>query len=177
MKRTVIGIFQDSKHAGEAVAELKSAGFANDISIVSKNPEDQDMETHEVKRDLGKEAIKGAAGGAAVGGTLGAIVALLAGAATFTIPGVGIAIAGPLAAAFTGAGMGAAGGSIVGALVDMGIPEDRAKQYEQYVSSGDVLVAVNVNEDKVEEAENIINKHYDMQANVQREMDYGVYAY
>lgn len=177
MKRTVIGIFQDSKHAGEAVAELKSAGFANDISIVSKNPEDQDMETHEVKRDLGKEAIKGAAGGAAVGGTLGAIVALLAGAATFTIPGVGIAIAGPLAAAFTGAGMGAAGGSIVGALVDMGIPEDRAKQYEQYVSSGDVLVAVNVNEDKVEEAENIINKHYDMQSNVQREMDYGVYAY
>ena len=44
----------------------------------------------------------------------------------FLLPGLGLVVAGPLAAALAGAGAGGLTGGLVGALIGSGIPEDRA---------------------------------------------------
>lgn len=162
-KHTLVGIFDDSKHAGEAISELKEMGYSKDISVVAKHVNKDDIDTHDVKRDLGHEAAKGAGTGAVVGGTLGAIAGLLAGAASVTVPGLGIAVAGPLVAALTGAGAGGAAGTLLGALIDMGIPENRAKEYQQYVDNGQTLVTVTVHPKDADKAEDILTRHLDMQ--------------
>jgi len=72
-------------------------------------------------------------------------------------PGVGPVIAaGPLAAALTGAGIGAATGGIVGALADLGIPDEEANIYSESVRRGNVLVVAQVNDARVNEAARIM---------------------
>jgi uncharacterized membrane protein len=51
-------------------------------------------------------------------------------------------VAGPLAAALAGAGAGGATGGLVGALIGWGIPEDRAKRYEEGIRSGGTVLGV-----------------------------------
>ena len=51
---------------------------------------------------------------------------------TIAVPGLGLVVAGPIAAALAGAGAGAAAGGLIGAMVGAGIPEDRgAKEYKR----------------------------------------------
>ncbi|HEY7334580.1 MAG TPA: hypothetical protein VH639_06825 [Bryobacteraceae bacterium] len=56
---------------------------------------------------------------------------MLAGIGAIAIPGVGPLIAaGPIMALLAGAGAGGAVGTLIGALVGMGIPEYEAERYE-----------------------------------------------
>jgi hypothetical protein len=61
---------------------------------------------------------------------------------SIAIPGLGLVIAGPLAAAIAGAGAGGAAGGLVGALVGWGIPEERVKRYESGIKNGGILMGV-----------------------------------
>ena len=73
--------------------------------------------------------------GAGIGGTLGAVAAAIAAVGTSVIfSGIGLVVAGPLAAGITGAG-GVAGG-LVGALVGSGIPDERVSHYDAGVKDG-----------------------------------------
>lgn len=171
MKHTVVGVFEDSKLAGQAVSELKEMGYTKEISVAAQDVNKEGLETTDVKRDLGKEASKGAGTGAVIGGTLGAIAGVLTGAAAFTVPGVGIAILGPLATALAGAGVGGAAGTVVGALVDMGIPEHTAKEYEQYVQAGQVLITATVKPEDLEKVEEVITRYQHMQQSNQHMED------
>jgi hypothetical protein len=67
---------------------------------------------------------------------------LLAAASTVAIPGIGLVVAGPLAGALVGGAAGAAAGGLVGTLVGMGIPEERAKVYEQDMKEGAIVIGV-----------------------------------
>ena len=67
--------------------------------------------------------------------------------ASIVVPGVGLVIAGPIAAALAGAGAGAATGGIIGALVGAGIPEDRAMVYERGLKEGGVVVGARARDD------------------------------
>ncbi len=58
------------------------------------------------------------------------------------IPGLGLVVAGPLAAALAGAGAGGATGGLVGALIGAGIPEERVTHYESGLKSGGILMGV-----------------------------------
>ena len=58
------------------------------------------------------------------------------------LPGLGLVIAGPVAAALAGAGAGAATGGLVGALIGWGIPEERVKVYEEGIKEGGILMGV-----------------------------------
>ena len=59
------------------------------------------------------------------------------------IPGVGPFIAaGPIMAMLAGVGVGGAVGTIVGALIGMGMPEYEAKRYEGRIKSGGILLSV-----------------------------------
>jgi hypothetical protein len=79
--------------------------------------------------------------GGAIGVTAGAILATVAAIGrSIAIPGLGVVIAGPIAAALAGAG-GLTGG-IIGALIGWGIPEERAKLYEFDLKYGDIVLGV-----------------------------------
>jgi hypothetical protein len=74
---------------------------------------------------------------------LGAIAAAVAAiGTTLAIPGLGLVIAGPIAAAVAGAGAGAAGGGLIGALIGWGLPEERVKSYEAGIRDGGILLGV-----------------------------------
>jgi uncharacterized membrane protein len=65
------------------------------------------------------------------------------GIGTLAIPGVGPFIAaGPIMSALAGAGAGAAAGGLTGALIGMGMPEYEAKQYEEKMRGGNILMSV-----------------------------------
>jgi hypothetical protein len=91
----------------------------------------------------------GAGIGGAVGGTIGAVLAgILAIGSSIVVPGLGLVVAGPIAAALAGAGAGAATGGLIGALIGAGIPEHRAKVYEAGVREGGILIGVETRLDK-----------------------------
>jgi hypothetical protein len=63
------------------------------------------------------------------------------------------------AAATTAAGAitGALAGGLLGALTSLGLPEDRARMYEERIKSGGVLLGVEVREEKAEEVTNVLS--------------------
>ena len=145
MTRTILGLFNNSKHAGMAISELKDKGYAKDISVISRDDTKGELKGHDVKQDV-KE---GAAAGAAVGAIGGAI---WAGLSAVALPGLGLLVGGPLAALLTGAGL-------AGALIDLGIPENIAKDYEAKLKRGEVAVGIRANEDQVDNVTQILNSH------------------
>ena len=83
-----------------------------------------------METEFGNKAAEGAGIGGAIGGTVGVIAAPIAAVGTtLVLPGLGLVIAGPIAAAVAGAGAGAAGGGLVGALAGWSVPEERVKVY------------------------------------------------
>ena len=99
--------------------------------------------------ELGNKAAEGAGVGGAIGGTLGAIAAAVAAVGTtILIPGLGLVVAGPLAAAIAGAGAGAATGGLIGALVGWNMPEERVKRYEEGLKNGGILMGVRPRNDE-----------------------------
>lgn len=97
---------------------------------------------HAHDTELGSKAAEGVATGAAVGGITGAIAGVLRAAGTIALPGIGLVIAGPIAAGLAGLGAGGAAGGLIGGLIGAGIPEDRAKLYESDVKSGGIVMGV-----------------------------------
>lgn len=147
-KPLVTGLFRDRDAAERAYESVSARGYdRNDVNLVMS---DETRKKHFSgstagrETELGNKAAEGAGVGGAIGGTVGAIAAAIAAVGTtLAIPGLGLVIAGPLAAAVAGAGAGAATGGIVGALIGWGIPEERVKEYEQGIKEGGILMAVN----------------------------------
>jgi hypothetical protein len=113
------------------------------------------------RSDRGASIAKGAAGGGMIGGTIGAIVAAVAGtgAVGLTIVTAGAAapfIAGPLAAVLAAGGAGAAAGSVIGGLVGAGVPELEAERVDRAVASGNIVVSVLAEDDRVASARFIL---------------------
>lgn len=149
--KKLVGIFQNENEAIKAIENLKAVGYRDDeISVIAKN-RDEGLDRIEdatnantTDTDAGSKAM----GGAAIGGALGGIGALLLELGVFAIPGVGpFLAAGPIAATIGGLIAGGAVGGIVGALVDLGIDEEAAKEYKTYLDRGDILVAVDDRDD------------------------------
>ena len=59
-----------------------------------------------------------------------------------SIPGIGLVVAGPIAAALAGAGAGATTGGLIGLLIGTGMTDHRAKVYDTGVRSGGILLGV-----------------------------------
>jgi len=73
------------------------------------------------------------------------------------VPGLGIvAAAGPI----TGLLSGAVTGGIVGGLIDLGIPEDKSKQYETDVKAGKVLFSMKVDENRINQVAEILRNNH-----------------
>jgi uncharacterized protein YjbJ (UPF0337 family) len=141
----VTGTFRDRDDAERAYSSLTGRGYSqDDVNLLMSDETRKKYFDDDVKSDLGSKAMKGAGAGGAIGGTLGAILAAVATVGTtLAIPGLGLVIAGPIAAALAGAGAGGLTGGIIGALVGAGIPEDRAKLYDEDIRNGGIVMGVN----------------------------------
>src|SRR5437879_1377901 len=104
----VFGIYSGRTQVEMAVDLMKVDGFRNsDISVLLALNEGKKDLGHEKKTKAPEGAATGAASGAVVGGTLG----WLAGIGSLAVPGLGPLIAaGPIIAAMSGVGAGAAVG-------------------------------------------------------------------
>ena len=116
----------------------------DDINVVmSEDTQKRHFTSGGKETELGTKAAEGAGVGGAIGGTVGAIAAAIAAVGTsLVLPGLGLVIAGPVAAAVAGAGAGAATGGLVGALVGWNMPEERVKRYDEGLRKGGILMGV-----------------------------------
>ncbi|QNF35857.1 hypothetical protein HUW51_15570 [Adhaeribacter swui] len=145
------GMFRDRESAERAYSSLQSRGYSrDDVNLVmSDETRKRHFGDHTPDSDLGDKALEGAGAGSAIGGTLGAIVGAVAAIGTsVALPGLGLVVAGPLAAGLAGAGAGGLTGGLLGALVGSGIPEDRAKEYESGVKEGGIVMGVHPRNDE-----------------------------
>jgi len=142
--RLMTGMFRDRESAERAYECVTSRGYTDkDVSLLMSD----DTRTRCFPRDavtkteLGTKAAEGAGIGAATGAGLGALLIGLA-ATGIAIPLVPIIAMGPLAAALAGGGAGGAVGALIGAMVGYGIPEERARVYEQGIKEGGIVFGV-----------------------------------
>jgi hypothetical protein len=150
-KRSMLtGMFADRESTEKAYNALQERGYSNDdISMVMSDKTRKKHFADEGETEIGTKAAEGAGKGSAIGGTIGAIAGVVAAIGTsVVIPGLGIVIAGPIAAGLAGAGAGGITGGIIGALVGSGIPEERARLYESGIKNGNVVLGVHPKNDE-----------------------------
>lgn len=150
--RLVTGLFPDRASAEAAYHSAHSRGYSkDDVNLVmSDATRDRHFRNDAVgtETELGNKAAEGAGIGGAIGGTVGAVIAAVAAVGTsLALPGLGLVIAGPLAAAAAGGGVGAASGGLIGALIGWNIPEERVKHYEEGIKKGGILMALRAKND------------------------------
>lgn len=139
------GMFRDRESTEHAYNTLHERGYTkDDINLIMSDETRKKHFSGDVKEtEIGTKAAEGAGKGSAIGGTVGAIVGVIAAIGTsLVIPGLGIVIAGPIAAGLAGAGAGGITGGVIGALVGSGIPEERAKLYESGIKSGNIVMGI-----------------------------------
>jgi len=149
MNKLTTELFNDKDSAERAYTKALDQGYRpEDVNVVmSDDSRKKYYDSALVEKVPGNDALEGAgvggAVGAVVGGTLGALAAI---GTSLVIPGLGLIIAGPLAAGLAGAGAGGVSGGLIGALVGWGIPQDKARIYEEGIKNGGIVLAVDKNE-------------------------------
>jgi uncharacterized protein YjbJ (UPF0337 family) len=156
--RVVTGLFRDRESVENAYRSLESRGYTkDDVNLIMSDETRKNWFGDNADTALGDKALEGAGTGSAIGGTVGAVIGAIAAIGTSVVlPGLGLIVAGPLVAALAGAGAGGLTGGLIGALVGSGIPEERAREYEEGVKSGGVVMGVNPRTD--EDAEYFANE-------------------
>ncbi|GEM_PF-2521332 len=140
MSNLITGLFDSETAAEKAVSELKQIGYTqNELSIIMK---DRTASADFADEVGASRTLEGVGTGAAIGGTLGAVLGGLLAVGSITIPGFAFVAAGSLAAMFAGAGAGGLAGSLLGWLTTAGIPDDVAPYYERSINEGGIVVAV-----------------------------------
>lgn len=140
----VTALFKDRASAETAYDALRGRGYTeNDINVVMSEEGRTRHFSGDADTELGSKAAEGAGTGSAIGGTVGAVLAAIAAIGTsIALPGLGLIVAGPLAAALVGAGAGGVTGGLLGALIGSGIPEEHAAQYETGIKEGGIVLGV-----------------------------------
>jgi hypothetical protein len=158
----VSGVFKPGNDANGVYDSLRRMGYsAEEISVVmsdtthsthykdSRLDSTRDDSSHfnkdtgtveEAESDEDSHAAGDAGRGALIGGATGAVMSIIAAVA---VPGLGLALAGPLLAGLTGAAAGGVAGGAIGALVGSAYPKEHAEYYESSVKEGNILVGVN----------------------------------
>jgi hypothetical protein len=160
--RTLVALYDHLSEARSAVTDLVAAGISRDqINLVASDS------TREYEGELAldrnaprHESTDMAGSGAVLGGVLGGLTGLLVGLGAFAIPGVGpIIAAGPIVAALTGAGAGAATLGILGSLGDLGVSEKDSHSYAEGIRRGGTLVSVKLDEAEAVRVSEILEKY------------------
>ena len=160
--QTFTHLYDNYSEAQHTVEALEAAGVPHsDISIVGNNADNSHTGSLTTVAVPGAGETDGAptrAGtGASTGTLVGGGVGLLTGLGLLAIPGVGpVVAAGWLIATLSGAGIGAAGGGLLGSLVHAGVPEEHAHTYAEGVRRGGTLVSVRADESRARSVEAVL---------------------
>lgn len=167
--RRAVGTFPDRHITEQALHQLRDTGFPMDrVSVITRDVDDHQpiagVKVHDVTetKQIGNKADEGATVGAVTGGALGGLTGLLVGLGTLAIPGIGPIIltgatATALATTLAGGAIGAATGGLIGGLVGLGVPEERAKLYNDRVARGEYLVIVDGTDDDIAQTERVLH--------------------
>lgn len=142
-QNVITAVFTSRESAERAFTAIENRGYgSNDINIVMSD-KTRDRYYSSESKGTGHKTMEGAGTGSAIGGAIGAIAGAIAAIGTsLVIPGLGLIIAGPIAAALAGAGAGGFTGGLVGALIGSGIPEYDAKRYQEGLNKGHIVLIV-----------------------------------
>ncbi len=167
--KVIVGIFETENQAINVVNRLKEIGYhEDDITVVAKD--DDKMERLDDATDINTKT-QGDTGakvgaGAAIGGALGGIAAALPALGLLAVPGIGpLLAAGPIATILAGVVAGGVAGGLVGALVELGVREEDAKEYEQQIEQGKILILVENREDQRNEVHRTFKQNDSIIAN------------
>lgn len=147
--RAVTVLFRDGESAARAFWWIFKLGYGrDDVNLLMSDetpnrylPDDMD------DSDWRDKVMTDAGGRPAARGKIGSmLVAIAALGTSVALPGIGLVVAGPMAAALAGAA------SLTDALIGSGIPEERAREYERGIGEGGLLISVNFRTD--EDADN-----------------------
>lgn len=131
--------------AHAALAAARDTGIDRDsLSLIARSDIEMDAvpdDLREAHTDMVPAALRGAAGGGAVG--------LVAGLVAVAVPPLGITLAG--------AGLMAAVGALVGswssALVGASVPDPVRRQFEETIEAGQILLVIDAEERPLQRAE------------------------
>ncbi|PFP81238.1 general stress protein [Bacillus thuringiensis] len=163
--RKIVGVFRTIDDAALVINELNDKGYsAENISAIAKDQKEiehlEEKSGEKVNSETAHKADIFSAAGLVAGGVAGGLGGLLTGLGVLAVSGMGpIVAAGPIAAAIGGAGIGGGAGSLIGAFIGLGIPEDHAKKYEEYIYDGNILILVDAKLDDKLEIYKIFDKH------------------
>lgn len=141
----VTGVFYSRDEAERAYNSLLQRGYSQDeiVLLMSEETKKTRFENSDRDTELGSKAMEKAGVGSAIGGSAGAVIGAIAAiGTTVAIPGLGLIIAGPIAAALAGAGAGGLTGGLIGGLVGAGIPKEEAARYEKSLKEGGIVIGV-----------------------------------
>jgi hypothetical protein len=146
-KKMVTAVFRNRNDSEQAFDYLYHLGYTDrDVNVLmsdrTRNTLYPDREK-EAQHTAGTKAAEGTAIGGAIGTAVGAtLAALLTIGTTVALPGLGLVVAGPLAAAFAGGGAGAVSGGIIGALTGAGFTKQNAEAYAEALREGGIVLGV-----------------------------------
>jgi hypothetical protein len=146
-------LFRDTRQAEAAYRAALDLGHdAADINVLmSEQTRDRYLADTRSTTALGEKAREPAPEaskraeilGGPVGGTVGTVApAIAAVGAALLVPGLGLAVAGPIAIALTAAGTAGIATGVIGAFTNWGIPSDRAEHYERGLRNGGIVLGV-----------------------------------
>ncbi|MBC8088239.1 MAG: hypothetical protein H7Z40_13305 [Phycisphaerae bacterium] len=147
-------MYNSPEHAQRAYDDLTTRhGYKADEISVMMSDESRKKHYGDAKPgtelEHGTKAAEGAGKGGGIGMGIGAALgAILAVGTSIAIPGLGLVVAGPIAAALAGAGAGGAAGGLIGAMIGAGIPEDRAKEYESGIKGGGIVIGTRARDEQ-----------------------------
>jgi hypothetical protein len=151
-----VGVYGTVADAEKAVAGLRAAHFSNDeITVMcSDETRERHFKQFEHQKPAGTYTTQAVAAGSVIGAAIGGLAAV---AGLLTTGGLAILAAGGLAA-WTG---GVVGG-LVGAMMTRGVERELANFYDQALTAGKILVAVDTGDPpdlpRLNEAERILHE-------------------
>jgi hypothetical protein len=141
--KMLTGMFNDRNGVENAYSTLHERGYTKDDINLVMSDETRKKHFTKGKTEVGTKALEGTGTGSAIGATIGAVAGVIAAIGTsLVIPGLGLVVAGPIAAGLAGAGAGGVAGGVIGALVGAGLSEERARLYESGIKDGKIVMGV-----------------------------------
>lgn len=166
-RQRAFGLFSNREAAENALNELKASGFSMEkVSIIAKEASNDDrLADTQMSDRLGNKEVGGATAviaDAITGSTWGTI---LVGLTSLALPGIGpVLAAGSLGVALVTSLAGVVAGTVntngvVNALTDLGIPEEKARNYSDQLLAGDYFAIVEGTADEIQRSGEILSKN------------------
>ncbi|GAB2781751.1 hypothetical protein GCM10027275_26830 [Rhabdobacter roseus] len=164
---SVTGVFLTNEDANKVYDTLLANGYSQEQISVVMSEETQSKNYHMAPQDNQKDetgetrSAETATMGAAIGGTTGAVISAVAALGTnLVLPGIGLALAGPVLAGLAGAAAGGVAGGTIGSIVGSGFPKENEEYYETSVKEGAVIISVHPSNEMDKEAIiSLFNQH------------------